>query len=116
MSGFDQKLEGEGKSQHCSAVTARRICGASEARCVWPPVGALRWDCETSDSGAKQESAYRCDGRGFSWTPGVAALARVTWLCVRGLGRLTILRLPACVSNLDFALKSYGPEKVLCGR
>ena len=51
-----------------------------------------------------------------SWTPGVAALARVTWLCVRGLGRLTILRLPACVSNLDFALKSYGPEKVLCGR
>jgi len=35
-----------------------------------------------------------------------AALAKVTWLCVRGLGRLTILRLPACVSTFEAYVES----------
>ena len=50
--------------------------------------------------------------RGFNLWPWdklflrIVALARVTWLCVRGLGRLTILRLPACVSTFEAYVKS----------
>ena len=91
---------------------------------MWGKRSTLRLAACRSTALGLRDDSQRSEARTFTVAlvvvacvgPGLVALAKVTWLCVRGLGRLTILRLPACVSTLDFALKSYGPEEVWCDR
>jgi len=44
------------------------------------------------------------------------ALAKVTWLCVRGLGGLPFYDFPLVCPRSKLTLKAYGPEKVWCER